>query len=96
MLVGEGLGWDRERRGRGEEVGEGGVGHTASAPCLFFHGIQRGKRVAISIATASELSTAMCRGVSQLALRLMLSSSWPASIKNSCPLSLAAVLSKPN
>ncbi len=25
---------------------------TASAPCLFFHGIQRGKRVASSVATA--------------------------------------------
>ena len=35
--------------------GEGGVGmeeRTASAPCLFFHGIQRGKRVASSVATA--------------------------------------------
>ena len=56
--------------------------HTESAPCLFFHGIQRGKRVAISVATASEVSTAMCNGVSQLALRLMLSSSWPASMRN--------------
>lgn len=64
-----------------EDCREGSV--TASAPCLFFHGIQRGKRVASSVATAGEVSTAMRRGVSQFALRLMLSSSWPASIRNS-------------
>lgn len=67
--------------GEGEGGREGSV--TASVPCLFFHGIQRGKRVASSVATAGEVSTAMRRGVSQSALRLMLSSSWPASIKNS-------------
>ena len=58
--------------------------HTPSAPCLFFHGMQRGKRIARSAAIGMEVSTARCKGVSQLVLRLMLESSWPASMRNSC------------
>lgn len=56
----------------------------ASAPCLFFQSMQRGKWAARSWATDSEISTASWRGVSQFALRLIPSSSWPASMRNSC------------
>ena len=56
---------------------------TVSAPCLFFHGMQRGNLVASSVATASDVSTARESGVSQLAFLLMPSFSWPASMRNS-------------
>lgn len=71
-----GEGWEGRGEGQIEEKGggkgkmEGGT-RTASAPCLFFHGMHRGKRVARRIATASELSTARWSGVSRLSLRLM-------------------------
>ncbi len=67
----------RRNRGSGKEA------HTESAPCLFFHGIQRGNLVARSMATASDVSTASKSGVSQSAFLLMPSSSWPASMRNS-------------
>ena len=65
---GRGEGQIEERGGKGKR--EGGT-RTASAPCLFFHGMHRGKRVARRIATASELSTARWSGVSRFSLRLM-------------------------
>lgn len=48
---------------------------TAVWPCLFFQLMHLGKLVANNKATASDFSTAACRGVSQPALRLMPSSS---------------------
>lgn len=48
---------------------------TVVWPCLFFQLMHLGKLVANRKATASDFSTARCRGVSQAALRLMPSSS---------------------
>jgi len=64
-------------------TGYGARGHTASAPSLFFQLMHRGNRVAIRLATRSEVSAARCSGVAQLAFLLMPSSSWPASMRNS-------------
>lgn len=70
-------------KGGGEE-GKKRFTHTASAPCLFFHAMQRGNLVASSVATASDVSTASKSGVSPFAFLLMpSSSSWPASMRNS-------------
>lgn len=56
---------------------------TGSAPVLFRKAIQRGNRCASSLATASEDSTAIWRGVSKSPFRLMPSASWPTSMRNS-------------
>lgn len=45
--------------------------------------MERAKLVARSEATGSEVSTARWSGVSQLLLRLMPASSWPAEMRNS-------------
>lgn len=72
-----------QEEGGGNEEGAVDI-HTASAPCLFFHGMQRGNLVASSVATASDVSTASRSGVSPFAFLLMpSSSSWPASMRNS-------------
>ena len=59
---------------------------TVSAPCLFFHGMQRGNSLASNVATDTDVSTARCSGVSPSALQLIVLSSWPASMRNCCEL----------
>lgn len=66
-----GLAWGGWAEGIFLGKGRGGGNVTASAPCLFLNGTQRGKRVARRLATGVEDSTARWSGVSQLKLRLM-------------------------